>query len=243
MIRLWGSDPLGVLDAAEPAEQLPVLIDGLFVATRKLFEEQRGPAGGQDGLDNTRACALRLISELLKLAVDAGDSTAVEKVGADPMRLHIACRFPGTADAVYFAAEDLPNLLQARPRSSDIASAYAVHHEDLIAGGQGDDLRAELLSKLWVTVMDEELPMQIEPKHEQQLIARIARHHRRDGRRYLFAAAGAAAWLNDSDYRRWADQLQIGLVLYEEGDCPLLLVDEAELIDSVREYLRLLETH
>jgi len=31
--------------------------------------------------------------------------------------------------------------------------------------------------------------------------------------------------------------------LYEDGDCPLLLVEEAELIDSVREYLTLLETH
>jgi hypothetical protein len=243
MTRFWGGDPLGGRADAEPAEQLPALIDGLFVATRKLLDAARTGAGGPDRLGRARTCGLRLISELLKLAVDAGDANALDKLGRDPMRLHVACRFPGTADAVYFAVEDLPNLLQARPRSSDIASAYAVHHDDLIAGGQGEDLRAELLSKLWVTVMDEALPARIEPKHEQQLIARIARHDRRDGRRYLFAAAGTAAWLNDSDYRRWADQLRIGLVLYEDGDCPLLLVEEAELIDSVREYLTLLETH
>ena len=160
-----------------------------------------------------------------------------------PERLHVACRYAGTADAVYVALADQPHLFELCPGGEpDISSACAVHFYTEIASGVGKDQLNELLRKLWVRVMDEPDPGQIDAKRQRRLLARIQRHQRRDHRRYLLVAPGQPSELGSSGYGEWAKQLDLGLVLHAEGDCPHLLMDETELIDSLLEYLQLLET-
>jgi hypothetical protein len=85
------------------------------------------------------------------------------------------------------------------------------------------------------------LPGKIDDRHYKELMSRIRRHWDRDGRRYLLVAPGPKDWCRTSHYREWADELRLGLVLREEGNCAYLLLDEPDLIDTVREYLELLE--
>jgi hypothetical protein len=244
LTRDWGADPLADFDFADPTGQLAILLDELFVATRNGIPDWRRRSERERTA--IQADCRGLVSELVKLAVDPAADAAGRDLAAiaasPPERLHLACQFAGTAEAVYFALGDLPNLLERRVREPDIASALVVHFDDLLPPGEGEDRRQALLRKLWVRVMGEEPPARVDGKREQQLLSRIRRHAVRDGRRYLLAANGPREWLAESEYSRWADGLHLGLVLHEAGECPYLLMEEPELIDAVREYLDLLET-
>ena len=243
LARRWGADPLASFDKGEPEVQLATLLDGLYIATRDSIPEWRRESG--DLLAEIKADCRAIVSELVKLAVDPAPGNPEQNfstvAATPPQRLHLACQFSGTADAVYFALGDLPNILERRLKEPDIASAQAVHLDELIPAGEGEDLRQALLRKLWTRVMGDELPARIDDKLERQLMARIRRHDGRDQRRYLLAARGPSAWIAESQYADWAQALHIGLVLYEDGECPYLLVEEPDLIDSVREYLELVE--
>lgn len=231
------------LDQADPKGQLAALVDGLYLATRESIPRWRRESA--DLLAEIKADCRAIVSELVKLAVDPAPGNPEQNLSTvaatPPQRSHLACQFPGTADAVYFALGDLPNVLERRLKEPDIASAQAVHLDELIPAGEGEDLRQTLLRKLWTRVMGNELPARIDDKLERQLMARIRRHDGRDQRRYLLAARGPSAWIAESQYADWAQALHIGLVLYEDGECPYLLVEEPDLIDSVREYLELVE--
>ena len=240
LTRDWGADPLADFDFEDPAGQLGILLDDLYVATRTGIPDWRRRSERERTA--IQADCRGLVSELVKLAVDSDEGDLAAIAASPPERLHLACQFPGTAEAVYFALGDLPNLLERRVREPDIASALAVHFDDLLPPGEGEDRRQALLRKLWGRVMGEESPARVDGKREQQLLSRIRRHAGRDGRRYLLAANGPREWLAESEYSRCADGLHLGLVLHEAGECPYLLMEEPELIDVVREYLDLLET-
>jgi 3',5'-cyclic AMP phosphodiesterase CpdA len=244
LVREWGADPLAALAAPPPTEPVPALLqqrlDGLHTATEHCIPGWRVLA--DNPIRAIKDDCRFLLSELIKLAVNpAADAAALATVAAaGPDRLHLACRFGGTGDVVFCALSDLPHLLTRRDR--DIAASTAIHLDDLLSGGQGKDLRQEVLKKLWKDVMPEDLPGRIEGNDYNRLIRRIERHGRRDKRRYLLAALGEREWCKQGQYRDLADDLNLGLVLYEDGQCAHLLLDEPDLIDLVREYLELLET-
>lgn len=187
----WRPDPLADFDFSDPAGQLGDLLGELYNATRDSIVDWRlhaTSASADTGADIKRQCR-GLASELLKLAMEPS-AEGVEPGLADcpPERLHVACRYAGTADAVYVALADQPHLFELCPGGKpDISSAFAVHFYTEIARGVGQDQLNELLRKIWVRVMDEADPGQIDAKRQRQLMARIQRHQRRDHR-------GATCW-------------------------------------------------
>lgn len=245
LVPHWGVDPLADLDAhlatSEIPRQLSTLLYGLHRATAACIPAWRGRSEGQIRAIKQDCCAL--LSELAKLAVNpaAGETDLTAIAAAPPERLHLACQFGGTGDLVFCALADVPNLLARSDQDRGIASVNAVHLDDRVSRGVGPDLRQEVLKTLWKRLMVGDPPGRIERKDYDLLLARIQRHRARDGRRYLLTAPGPRDWCDDSDCRRLADELRLSLVLHQEGQCPHLLLDEPDLIDTVREYLELLE--
>ena len=135
LARDWGDDPLADFDFADPTGQLAVLLDDLYVATRTGIPDWRRRSERERTA--IQADCRGLVSELVKLAVDSDEGDLAAIAASPPERLHLACQFPGTAEAVYFALGDLPNLLERRVREPDIASALAVHFDDLLPPGEG----------------------------------------------------------------------------------------------------------
>lgn len=246
LARAWGDDPLAGFDPEVPAaalkDQLKTLLFGLHRGTDDCRPDWKRLAEPQ--VRELKQDCRAILSELTKLTVNpAADPSALEAAAAaPPERLHLACAFSGTGDVVFCALADIPHLLTRRERRRDIAASSGVHIDDLLPSGQGEDLRQEILKKLWIEVMADTLPGRIEGRDYDLLLARIKNRRARDGRRYFLAGPGPRDWCARSDYQCWADELHLGLVLYEEGACSRLLLDEPDLIDLVRDYLELLET-
>jgi hypothetical protein len=241
----WGSDPIAAL-AAEPAAdripgQIAAHLDDLYKATRACSTAWR--ARPEEARRAIKKDCRALLSELTKLAVNRrlSPSDLADVAAAPPERLHLACQFGGTGDLVYCALADLPHLLAKGSEDRGVESELSVHLDERLPSGLGEDLRQEIMRKLWTLVMPDPLPGRIDGKDLERLRSRIARHRDRDGRRYLLVAPGPREFCEEGDYRRWTDSLRLGLVLYENGRCQHLLLDEAEVIDRVREYLELVE--
>ena len=143
-----------------------------------------------DPLDAAKKDCRILLSELVKLAVDtkASDAELGDVAAIEPEYLYLTCSYEGTPDVIYCALWDQPHLLERYSRDIGIASSGAVHVSDLLPSGQEDDLRQEVLKKLWEMVMDTELPGRIDDKRFRQLVSQIRRHERRDNKRYFVVA-------------------------------------------------------
>lgn len=246
LARRWGTDPLAGFNPADPVPQLRDLFDDLRHATTECLPEWRRDRGQrQGGLDDIRAHCRFLVTELVRLLVDAR-AAEIEPGPTnlkDPQRLHVVARYAGVADAVYFSYTELAHLLELQP--GDIASAQAVHVCDDIASNLGENERQDLLHRLWQRVMlGEASPGRIDAEAEGRLRSRIERHRTRknDPTHYVLNAPGSRQALTATNWRGVADALGLGLVLHSDGTCPCLLLDDSDLIDTVREYLYLLET-
>jgi hypothetical protein len=241
LTRSWGIDPLDGFDWSEPAGRLQDLLDGLHRATESSLDAWRRASA--DGIAAVKDHCRALLSELVKLSVSpmAGDTDLEGVAGSPPNRLYLACRYEGTADVIYCALWDLPHLLDRYSRENGVVSRGAVHLDDLLPSGQGEDLRQEVLKKLWVMVVDEDLPGRIDQKRYGQLVSRIRRHGRRDNKRYFVVARSPSNSTARDPYGGLAEELQLGLALHREGECDYLLMEETDLIDTAYEYLQLLE--
>ncbi len=242
LVKHWNKDPLEGFVPTAAAAQLQGLFNTLYRATEagKVEWSRSNPPL----LSNIKNDCRFLLSELSKLAVNPASGPAVLRSVADapPEHLYLTCEYPGTAEMVYCALWDLPHLLSRHNKEIGVMDQGAVLLDDLLPSGQGEDLRQEIIKKLWLMVMAEELPARIDSKLFQQLLARIKRHHERDKRVYLLVAPAPADRSDPTNYQNWARELHLGLTLRTDGQCTHLLMDETELIDSAREYLQLLET-
>ena len=246
--RRWGADPLAELDLDRPSVGLNDLLDGLEIATREsLNREWSGPREQRPA--GLREACQRLYAELVKLAVDpqsvkgCGDLDALIQSG--PGRLHVVCELEVTAGVIYAATRDLTPSFYRDDQDGRPLYEHAVYFPSEIAYGVGEDQRQDLLKKLWWMLIDDqraEIPDRIEGRALQQLIKAIAMRLRRRQRHYLLIAPGTEDQLHGGGYASWAKDLGIGLVLYEEGDCPHLLDLEGSLKDGLRDYLELLES-
>ena len=242
----WGSDPVADLDlslsAEERSKRIKGLLHGLHRKTRECRDEwQSLPTDRLAGLKDD--CRF-LLSESIKLTVDpqASESELGPVSAAALAPVHLLCNHGGTADVVLCALADLDHLLEKREDGLDIAADITVHFDDLLPSGEGEARRQELLQKLWKKTMNARSPGRVEGKYYEQLLAKITLDLERDERRYVLAAPGWRDWCAKSEYRKWADDLKLGLVLHEPGGCRYLLIEEAMVIEIVRDYLQLLET-
>jgi hypothetical protein len=243
LVHHWGADPLAALAAGSPAAAVPERVRSLLyglhratVACLPAWQRQR------DGFTRIADDCRALLSDLVKLAVNpAADSDLAAIAAARPEQVHLTCQFGGTGDLVYCALADIPHLLTRRGSDRDIQSTNAIPLDDLLPSGTGGDQRQEILRKLWKLVMDGDAPGRIEGRDFDLLMARIRRKRDRDQCRYFITTVGPPDWCRASEHRRWADELHLGLVVHQDGDCCHLLLDEPDLIDTVREYLELLE--
>jgi hypothetical protein len=247
LVSVWGSDdPLAGFDLKDPASQLDRLMKGLYLATRDCHRRWQRDLGGRIG--EIKHDCLELWSELAKLAVNpsASDAELAAVAAGSADQLFLACQYGGTAEAVYCALRNLSHVFGSHEREQDVVSDLAVRLSWQLPSGLGEDERQEVLKKLWDKVMDAPLPAKIDGKHYDQLVVQLNLNRDWENRQFLLVAKGPWEWCNDSDYRRLADELHVGLVLRKElkrgeGQCAFLLLAEEELIGRVRHYLQLLE--
>ena len=242
LASLWNPDPLSGFDPDDPASQIQDLINGLHVATQAASAHWKQSSAAE--LAAIKQDCRYLLSELVKLAVSpaAGDMAMHTVADAAPEQLYLTCEYSGTAEVVYCALWDLPHLLDRQGRDFGVSGDGAIRLDDLLPSGQGEDLRQEIIRKLWTMVMNEATPVRIDDRNYKRLVTRITRRHDRDNRVYLLVADAPHEGAVSQEYRQWAGQLHLGLALRGEGHCTHLLMDETELIDSAQEYLQLLET-
>lgn len=242
----WGSDPVADLDLSLSAEERSKRIKGLLFGLHRKTKEC---LDGWQSLSKDKPAGLKddcrfILSELIKLTVDpqASESDLGPVSTASLAPVHLLCNHGGTADVVLCGLADLEHLLEKTEDGLDIAADITVHFDDLLPSGEGEARRQELLRKLWVKTMHAPLPGRIEGTYYGDLLAQVTLLLERDKRRFVLAAPGWRDWCTKGDYRKWADELQLGLVLHETGDCRCLLIEEAMVIAIARDYLRLLET-
>lgn len=244
LVAKFGADPLDGFDfAAAHAE-----VGRLLTRLREATEAARGQwTRLEDRARETLREHLRtLLADLVKLAIDPALSPreAREVAESKADRLHLACRFRGTADVVYAALWDLPHWLDAHPKEADIVGNHSVHADELLPSGVGRDLEQEILRKLWARIenkAERDIPDRIDGNELRLLMSRLKRA-RSEGRGYLFVATGPAEWCERGKHCDIADRLHLGLVIHDDGECHHLLLDEVDLIDRIREYLTILET-
>ncbi len=238
----WDSpDPLAGFDFDEPAGHLDNLMRALYRSTRSCIPEWQHLDEAKN--NRVKRNCQRLWSELTKLSVDPGTDSAELRALADGSadHLYLACQYGGTAEAVYCAVRDLPLVFQ-KHEGVDITSDISVHANDDLPHGEGEDLRQEVLRKLWVLLpIDEPLPGRIDGKHFEQLLSSIRLHRDWNKKQFLLVAKGPPKWCRDSNYRHVTDELHMGLVLWEEGEIKHLVIEEKEIIARVRHYETLLE--
>ena len=241
LARSWGTDPLAAFYPGNTAGQLQELLDGLYRATESCRESWRRSGG--DLLAAVKDECRALLSELVKLAVNPASGNAdLGVVGAAaPENLYLACTYEGTADVIYCALWDLPHPLEPYAQDDGVVSRGAVHLNDLLPSGQGEDLRQEVLKKLWLMVMGGEPPGRIDGRRYEQLVFRIEHQGKRDNKRYFVVAQSVDNPVVRNPYQYLTTGLRLGWALRTEGHCDYLLVDETALIDTAYEYLQLLE--
>jgi hypothetical protein len=246
LLRKWGGVPVDEFDYSDPESQFLSIIDGLHVATRDgVAEWQRAYATDEPALGRIKNICGRLAGEVIKLAVGpASEESAAQLAGQAPIdadRVRVACKLPGTADAIFVALRDQQHEF-ALSSHADICSKYSIHFYTEIAGNPGPDRRTELIRKLWERVTNKPAPPVIDDDAERDLFHRIEAHARRDRRRYLLVAGDAKETDSSSMLIPWAQEFGLSLITHHPGQSPHLLMAETRLIANIREYLELLET-
>ncbi|MBX3667683.1 MAG: trypsin-like peptidase domain-containing protein [Rhodocyclaceae bacterium] len=244
ILRHWRPDPLDTYDAANPHREVLRLMDELQAATKILVPVWRRRKKEQ--VRDTKCLCRSLMSELAKLAVNRSDLASAAALSGDHSAhsMEIACQFAGTADVVYCSIADLSHDFERQENPTDLHATLAIHvNHHLLPHGEAIDARQEVLRKLWEKLMPLEVsPARIDGKNLLRVESEMRIAGRQDKKRFFIATPKSGDMSHGGSLRSVADDLHMSLVMYVDGQCAHLLVDEFDLIQTVLGYMRLLET-